>query len=737
VSDPVVDRALAHEHGLSDEEWERILDILGRAPTYPELGVFSVMWSEHCSYKSSKTLLQTLPTEAPWVVEGPGENAGAVDVGDGLAAVFKIESHNHPSYVEPHAGAATGVGGILRDIFTMGARPLASLNSLRFGPLDDPHQRFLVRGVVAGIADYGNCFGCATVGGEVTFHPRYRANILVNAMNVGIAQIDGIFRAKATGLGNPVIYVGSRTGRDGIHGASLLASSEFDEHTEEMRPTVQVGDPFTEKLLLEACLEAFQTGAIVGIQDMGAAGLTCSSFEMAAAAGTGIEMHLDRVPQREEGLTPYELLLSESQERMLLVAEKGREAELARIFDKWDVDFAVVGEVTNDGCMTVYWKGEPVVAIPIDPVSKNSPVYERPRHAPADLAERQKLDLTELDPPADLSAVLLDMLASPNLCSRRWVYEQYDQLVQSATVIRPGGDAAVVRIPGTRRALALSTDCNPRYCSLDPYLGAMHAVAEAARNVAVTGARPLAVTNCLNFGSPERPESMWEFAESVRGMADACRLLETPVVSGNVSFYNETSGEGAILPTPTIGMLGLVDDLDHVLRAEFQGPGDAIVLLGETFDEIGGSEYLSVHYGLERGSPPRLDLPAERQLHTLLRTAAGESLLRSAHDLSDGGLATAVAECAIVSGTGCDLGPIPAGRRPDLWLFSESATRALVTCAEADLEALLALASRLGVPAERAGRTGGDRIRIGDAIDVALGEAEAAWADTLPESMDA
>ena len=737
MSDPKVDRQLARAHGLSDAEWEQILEILGRTPTYPELGVFSVMWSEHCSYKSSKLLLETLPTEAPWVVEGPGENAGAVDVGGGLAAVFKIESHNHPSFIEPHAGAATGVGGILRDIFTMGARPLASLNSLRFGPLDEPHQRFLVRGVVSGIADYGNCFGCATVGGELSFHPRYRTNILVNAMNVGIARIDGIFRAKAVGVGNPVIYVGSKTGRDGIHGASLLASSEFDEHTEEMRPTVQVGDPFTEKLLLEACLEAFRTGAIVGIQDMGAAGLTCSGFEMASSAGTGIEMHLDRVPQREEGLTPYELLLSESQERMLLVAEKGREPELARIFDKWDLDFAVVGEVTDDGCMTVYWKGEPVVAIPVDPVAKGAPVYERPRYAPADLAERQKLDLAELAPPDDLSEVLLEMLASPGLCSRRWVYEQYDQLVQAATLVRPGGDAAVVRIPGTRRALALSTDCNPRFCSLDPYLGAVHAVAEAARNVAVTGARPLAITNCLNFGNPERPESMWEFAEAVRGIGDACRQLDTPVVSGNVSFYNETSGEGSIPPTPTIGMLGLLDDLDHALRIGFDAAGRALVLLGETHDEIGASEYLWVHYGLERGRPPALDLPAERQLHALLSEAAAAGLLRSAHDLSEGGLATAVAECAIVSGVGCEFGPVPEGRRPDFWLFSESASRALLSCDENKLDVLLERARALGVPAQRIGSTGGDRIRVPGVLDLALEQAEAAWAATLPENMDA
>ena len=516
MADPPVTPQLALEHGLTPAEYEQVLKILGRTPTFPELGVFSVMWAEHCSYKSSKVHLRTLPTEGERILQGPGENAGVVDIGDGMAAVFKIESHNHPSYIEPHAGAATGVGGILRDIFTMGARPLASLNALRFGPLDDPHQRYLMRGVVSGIADYGNCFGCATVGGEVSFHPRYRNNILVNAMNVGIVKKDEIFLASASGPGNPVIYVGSKTGRDGIHGASLLASSEFSDETSDMRPTVQVGDPFTEKLLCAACLEVMQTGAVVGIQDMGAAGLTCSSFEMAARGGTGIEMFLERVPQREEGISAYELLLSESQERMLLVAEKGRESEVLEVFDKWDLDAHVVGQVTDDGFLRVHFKGEPVVAIPVDPIAASTPEYQRPVAEPADRAERQELDLSSIAPPPDPGIALQTLLASPNLCSRRWVYSQYDQLVQSSTVLRPGGDAAVVRVPGTQRGLALATDCNPRFCTLDPYLGTMHAVAESARNVAVTGAVPLAVTNCLNFGNPERPESMWEFAESVR-----------------------------------------------------------------------------------------------------------------------------------------------------------------------------------------------------------------------------
>ena len=712
-----------------------MIEILGRVPTYPELGIFSVMWSEHCSYKSSKKLLQTLPTTGACVIQGPGENAGVVDIGDGNVCVFKIESHNHPSYVEPHAGAATGVGGILRDIFTMGARPLASLDSLRFGPLDDPQQRYLVRGVVAGVGSYGNCFGCATVGGEVTFHPRYRRNILVNAMNIGIARADAIFLAKAAGVGNPVIYVGSKTGRDGIHGASLLASSEFDEHTEEMRPTVQMGDPFTEKLLLEACLEAMQTGAIVGIQDMGAAGLTCSSFEMASRSGTGIEMDLDRVPQRESEMTPYELLLSESQERMLLVAEAGREREILDVFAKWDLDAALVGRVTDDGRMRVRWHGRTVVDIPVDPIAASSPVYERPRARPADFEARQRLDLAALPVERDPSGALLALLASPNLCSREWVYRQYDQLVQSSTVLRPGGDAAVVRVPETERGLAAKTDCNPRYCAQDPYLGAMHAVAEASRNVAVTGARPLAATNCLNFGSPERPECMWEFAEAVRGMGEACRALGVPIVSGNVSFYNETAGEGAIPPTPTVGVIGLLEDVARAVPAAFRAEGDVVLLFGETRAELGASEYLAVRRGLECGAPPALDLATEKRLHELLVEAAAAGLLRSAHDCAEGGAAIALAECAIRSGLGVVAELPDRDGRPELALFSESASRAIASCAPADAEVLLALARARSVAVARIGRVGGDRIRIAPGVDVSLAEAHDVWSRTLPEAL--
>ncbi|MCP4007287.1 MAG: phosphoribosylformylglycinamidine synthase subunit PurL [bacterium] len=735
MTEPEVNLQLAREHGLSDAEYDDILQILGRVPTYPELGVFSVMWAEHCSYKSSKKYLLTLPTEGPHVIHGPGENAGVVDIGDGWAAAFKIESHNHPSYIEPHGGAATGVGGILRDVFTMGARPIANLNSIRFGPLSDPHQRYLLRGVVSGIADYGNCFGCATVGGEVSFHPGYASNILVNAMNLGLVKQDAIFLATASGEGNPVIYVGSKTGRDGIHGASLLASSEFDDDTESMRPTVQLGDPFCEKLLLEACLEAMASGAIVGIQDMGAAGLTCSSFEMASSAGTGIEMDLDLVPQREEGMTPYELLLSESQERMLLVAESGREGELLEIFEKWDLDAAIVGKVTGDGRMKIHWRRELVADIPIDPVAASAPVYERPYARPADLDERQKLDLSALQPESDPGAALMQLLASENLCSRRWVYQQYDQILQSATVIRPGGDAAVVRVPATGRGLALSTDCNPRYCSLDPYSGAQHAVAEAARNVAVTGAKPYAVTNCLNFGSPEKPESMWQFVEAVRGLGDACRAFDTPVVSGNVSFYNETAGEGAIPPTPTIGMLGLMEDASLAVKAGFASEGDAIVLLGETFEELGASEYLAVRHGQERGTPPALDLAREKRLYEFLERAARLRLMRSAHDVSNGGLAVALAECALQSGIGLQAAPPGAGMRPDALLFGESASRVVVSCAQADLDALLQLAREIGVPGEAIGSTGGDRIRIEPGIDLVLSHAYDVWSRTIPEAL--
>jgi phosphoribosylformylglycinamidine synthase subunit PurL len=711
-----VDLAQAREHGLTDEEWARILEILGRAPSWSELGVFSVMWSEHCSYKSSKRHLRTLPIRGEHVLQGPGENAGAVAIGDGLAVVFKIESHNHPSFIEPRQGAATGVGGILRDIFTMGARPIASLDSIRFGPLDDPKHQHLLRGVVDGIGFYGNCVGVATVGGETSFHECYRGNILVNAFNLGVVEADRIFLANASGIGNPVIYAGSKTGRDGIHGASLLASAEFDETTEEKRPTVQVGDPFTEKCLIEACLELMRGDDVVGIQDMGAAGLTCSSFEMASRAGTGIEMDLDLVPRRAANLTPYELLLSESQERMLLVAKAGRERAVCEVFERWGLDAVVVGRVTGDGRMRVRFHGATVVDIPVDPVAASSPELDRPAREPADLRERQKLDLASVAPEEDLGAALLALLDDPNLGSKAWIWRQYDQLVQGNTILGPGGDAALVRVKRedgtpTRKALALSVDCNPRFCWLDPRAGTIAAVAEAARNVACTGARPLALTNCLNFGNPEKPEIMWQLREAIAGLGEAAEALGTPVVSGNVSLYNETHGV-PIHPTPTIAMVGLLEPWDSHAVSHFTAEGYPIVLLGESREELGGSAWLALRRGLEAGLPPRVDLEHERRLHRLLARLVECGLLVTAHDVSEGGLALALAECCF--GGAADIGAelsLSGGPRPDALLFGESAGR--VVAAAPDAEPLLAAAREEQVPARLIGRTGGARLRIG------------------------
>jgi phosphoribosylformylglycinamidine synthase subunit PurL len=741
--EPTVDLALAREHGLTDQEYAQIEAILGRTPTFPELGIFSVMWSEHCSYKSSKKYLKRLPTEAPHVLQGPGENAGVVAIGDGLAVVFKIESHNHPSFIEPRQGAATGVGGILRDVFTMGARPIASLDALRFGPLEDPLHRYLLRGVVEGIGGYGNPVGVATVGGETGFHECYRGNILVNAFNLGVVEAERVFLAKASGVGNPVIYVGSKTGRDGIHGASLLASAEFDEESEAKRPTVQVGDPFTEKCLIEACLELMRTDAIVGIQDMGAAGLTCSSFEMASNAGTGIELDLDRVPQRERGMTPYELLLSESQERMLLVARSGREDEVRRIFERWDLDAVVVGRVTDDGRMRIRWHGEQVVDIPVAPVAHQSPELDRPVREPADHLERQKLDPASVAPEADLPGALCALLDTPGLGSKQWIYRQYDQLVQGNTVIGPGGDAALVRVKredgtATELAVAMSVDCNPRWCWLDPYVGTVAAVAEAVRNVACTGARPLALTNCLNFGNPERPEIMWEFAEATRGLGDAARALGTPVVSGNVSLYNETSGR-AIFPTPAIAAVGVLEHWTRHAVSHFAREGQAIVLLGDNREELGGCEWLARRRGLERGAPPQVDLEHERRLVALLVEGVAAGAIASAHDVSEGGLAVTLAEC-------CFTGPRRVGARveladrlrPDALLFGESTGR--VIAATDDAERLLALARERGVPAARVGETGGERLRVGAPgahpwLDEPIDELQAIWRDAIPRRL--
>src|SRR3954465_1612025 len=599
------------EHGLSAEEYDRILKALGREPNLVELGIFSVMWSEHCSYKSSRIHLKKLPTEAPWVICGPGENAGVIDLGDGDAAIFKMESHNHPSSIDPYQGAATGVGGILRDVFTMGARPVANLNALRFGRPDHPRTRHLVAGVVAGIGGYGNCVGVPTVGGKVNFHPAYDGNILVNAMTVGIAEQDKIFLSAAAGVGNPVIYVGSKTGRDGIHGATM-ASADFSEDSEEKRPTVQVGDPFTEKLLIEACLELMASDAIVAIQDMGAAGLTSSSVEMASKGGVGLELDMNQVPCRETGMTPYEMMLSESQERMLMVLKPGREAEAEAIFRKWELDFAVIGEVTNTGRLELVWNGETVADIPLGPLADEAPCYERPyaiSKAPEPLA-----DIPES---TDIAADLLKLMASPNLASRRWVWEQYDQSVGADTVQRPGGDAAVVRVHGSKKALAITTHCTPRYCHAAPLEGGKQAVAEAYRNLCAVGAKPLAITNCLNFGNPQRPEIMGQFVGCVEGMAEACRALDFPVVSGNVSLYNETRNENgpsvAILPTPAIGGVGLLEDWEKSATIGFKNERDVIVVVGHSKCLVGQSLWLQVCHGRREGPPPQVDLAAERR----------------------------------------------------------------------------------------------------------------------------
>ncbi|HXG52969.1 MAG TPA: phosphoribosylformylglycinamidine synthase subunit PurL [candidate division Zixibacteria bacterium] len=729
--EPRVTRELAASHGLTDQEYAKIVELLGREPNYTELGVFSVMWSEHCSYKSSKVHLKELPTSGRQVLQGPGENAGIVDIGDGLAVAFKMESHNHPSFIEPYQGAATGVGGILRDIFTMGARPIASLNSLRFGSIDHPRTRYLLSGVVAGIGGYGNCVGVPTVGGEVYFEECYNANILVNAFSLGILKKRRIFTGTARGSGNPVIYVGSKTGRDGIHGATM-ASEAFSEEKEQRRPTVQVGDPFTEKLLLEACLELMETDCIVGIQDMGAAGLTSSSVEMAARGGSGIEIELSRVPTREPGMTPYEILLSESQERMLLVAKKGTEDEVKRIFDKWDLDAVVIGSVTDDQLFRAFFNGTEVARIPVSALTRDAPVYRRPAQRPKGQDELQQLDLAAIEEPRDLGATLKLLLGSPNLASKEWVYRQYDHFVRSNTVIAPGADAAVIRIKGTRKGIALTVDGNGRYCFLDPYVGGALAVAEAARNLACVGARPIGLTDCLNFGSPENPAVMWQFAEVIRGMRDACIALDIPVVSGNVSFYNETDGI-PIYPTPTVGMVGLLSEVTRAVTPWFKGAGDTVVLLGRTREELGGSEYLKVAHGMTRGTPPWIDFKFERAVHECCVEAIERGILRSAHDISDGGLAVALAECCI-AGPGKALGARIDMRemmRGDALLFSESQARIIVSLQERDLPQLQDIASRLNVPLQVLGVVGGARLAIQPLLQLPVDELRAVWANGL------
>jgi phosphoribosylformylglycinamidine synthase len=737
--EPEVTAALAAQHGLSADELGRVHAILGRPPSYTELGIFSVMWSEHCSYKSSRVHLRGLPTSGPRVIQGPGENAGVVDIGDGQAVVFKMESHNHPSFIEPYQGAATGVGGICRDVFTMGARPIALADALRFGRPDHPKTRHLVDGVVAGIGGYGNSFGVPTVAGDAAFESSYDGNILVNAFCLGLADAGKIFKGTASGVGNPVLYVGAKTGRDGIHGATM-ASAEFGEGTEEKRPTVQVGDPFMEKLLLEACLELMQSTCLVGIQDMGAAGLTSSSIEMAARAGNGIELWLEKVPVRETGMTPYELMLSESQERMLMVVERGREAEALAVFDKWDLDAAVIGQVTDTGRARITMHGEVYADMPVGPLTEGL-VYERPMREPAYLKETRKFEpATLVSPPASkLAAALLAVVGSPTVASKEWIVRQYDFNVRHGTVVRPGSaDAGVVRVrtpDGAReKGVAITTDCNARLCYLDPYEGARYAVAEAAANLVAVGAEPLAVTDCLNFGNPERPDIMWQFAECVRGMGDACRALETPIVSGNVSFYNETEGK-AIYPTPMIGMVGLLPDVRQRVTQYFRKRGAAVALIGEMQGELGGSEYLAVVHGKVAGRPPRVDLGRVKAANALVLALARAGVLHSAHDVSAGGLGAALAEC-------CVSGPEPIGLvgtlavgnlSPQDLLFGEEPGRFVVSFFhehKAHVDAILA--EHAGVPWSVFGSTGEDALtlRLGKdrlELDVSLERLGHAW----------
>jgi len=686
---PQITPEIVAEHGLSPQEYAIIEDRLGRAPNLVELGIFSVMWSEHCSYKSSRIHLKKLPTEAPWVICGPGENAGVIDIGDGQAAIFKMESHNHPSYIEPYQGAATGVGGILRDVFTMGARPVANMNALRFGRPDHPRMKHLVAGVVEGIGGYGNCVGVPTVGGETNFHAAYDGNILVNAMTVGVADADRIFYSAASGVGNPIVYVGSKTGRDGIHGATM-ASADFAEDADAKRPTVQVGDPFTEKLLIEACLELMATDAIVAIQDMGAAGLTSSSVEMASKGGAGIRLDMDKVPCREEGMTPYEMMLSESQERMLMVLKPGREAEAEAIFRKWELDFAVIGEVTDTGRMVLEWQGDVVCDIPLGPLADDAPLYDRPAMARDDYrAWAGVRPLEDAPDTSDVGADLLRLLASPDLASRAWIWQQYDSQVMADTLQLPGGDAAVVRVHGKRKALAITTDCTPRYCYADPYEGGKQAVAEAYRNLSAVGARPLAITNCLNFGNPERPEIMAQFTGCLEGMGAACRALDFPIVSGNVSLYNESKGAGgasAILPTPAIGGVGLLDDYSAMATIGFRREGEAIYLIGSEpwatphheRGHLGQSLWLREILGREEGSAPHVDLTLEKNSGEFVRELIAAGLVTAVHDVSDGGLAVALAEMALASGLGAEVIGHEGYSRAQWW-FGEDQGRYVVT----------------------------------------------------------
>ncbi len=721
------------QHKLSQLDYAHIKKILSREPNLVEIGIFSAMWSEHCSYKSSKVHLSGFPTKAPWVIQGPGENAGVIDIGDGYAAVFKMESHNHPSFIEPYQGAATGVGGIMRDVFTMGARPVASLNSLRFGDVHGDgktahHQRYLVRGVVEGIGGYGNCMGVPTIGGEISFDACYNGNILVNAFNLGIAKSDEIFYGRAEGIGNPVIYVGSKTGRDGLGGA-VMSSDSFTEESKSLRPTVQVGDPFTEKLLLEACLELFKTDYVVGIQDMGAAGLTSSSFEMAGRSGSGMIMHLDKVPAREEGMQPYEFMLSESQERMLICAKKGSEQAIIDIFEKWDLDAAVIGEVTATGNMELFWHGEKVADVPVDPVSEEAPVLERPMSRPAYLDTIAGISIDQFETPSNQEA-FEKMIAAMEVVDKSWVYEQYDSMVQTNTVKKGGMlDASVIRVKENGKALAMSSDCNVRYCYIDPKGGAAAAVIEAGRNVAMSGARPLAITDCLNYGNPENPEVMWQFGQGCLGIKEACAALNTPVIGGNVSLYNETNGV-SVFPTPSIATVGVNDDQNRVLLSSFQKAGNLLYLVGETMSEFGGSLYMKQICNTVGGTLPAINYDSELKLWDLVIEANKKGLLCSAKDLSSGGLAVALAKMAATSALGCDVS-VNLGDARDI--FSESMARAVIEVSPEHAAAFEAMSASL--PCVKIGTVGGDAFTCND-VTMPMAQLDAVYYGTFKKVIE-
>ncbi len=727
---PEITLELVKAHGLKPEEYDRFVALIGRVPTITELGIVSAMWNEHCSYKSSKIHLRKLPTKGPRVVFGPGENAGVVDIGDGQVVAFKMESHNHPSFIEPYQGATTGVGGILRDVFTMGARPIACLNALRFGAPDHPRTQHLLSGVVAGIGGYGNAFGVPTVAGQLGFHPRYNGNILVNAMAVGIARREGIFTSQASGVGMPIVYLGSKTGRDGIHGATM-ASAEFDANSEEKRPTVQVGDPFAEKLLLEACLEIMQQGCVIAIQDMGAAGLTCSAVEMGAKGDLGIELDLDKVPCREAGMTAYEMMLSESQERMLMVLHPEKEAQAEAIFRKWGLDFAVIGKTTATLRFVIRHKGEIMADLPIKELGDAAPEYDRPWVAPE---RRPQIDSDEISPPLGLREALLRLIASPEMCSKRWVWEQYDHLILGNTVQAPGGDAAVLRLDDGPKGLAVTCDVTPRYVDADPFEGGKQAVAECWRNLCAVGAEPIALTDNLNFGNPERPEIMGQFVQALRGIGEAARALDFPVVSGNVSLYNETNGQG-ILPTPTIGGVGLFRDVLKHATLSFKKAGDAILLIGETTGWLGASAYLAALCGREDGAPPPVDLDHELRHGRLVRALIDEGRLSAVHDLSDGGLGVALAEMAMAGGIGAEIRDFAPGIAPHALFFGEDQARYIVTCAPADAAGIARRCAEAGVPACTIGVVGGDSLTLPGETPLAIAAIKSLHEAWLPDYM--